>query len=167
MLKIEHLGIAVKNIAESNLLFEKLLNTSSYKMEEVKSIEVGNIFNLGTRFTDALELCYTDEKNQKQSVWMGSYGIGIGRVLGTIAEIFADDKGLVWPKQIAPFQIVVIPLQEDEEVKEESEKIYQSLIKNNMSVLLFDTKAFILLKSLPEIKDFFVQTKISLNLLSC
>lgn len=110
------------------------------KVVEKKSVEVGNIFNLGTKFSDALELTYTDEKNKKQSVWMGSYGIGIGRLMGMIAEIFSDDKGLVWPTQIAPFQIVVVPLQEDEEVKEEAEKVYQSLLKNGSSVLLFDTK---------------------------
>ncbi len=107
---------------------------------EKKSIEVGNIFNLGTKYSDALELTYTDDKNQKQSVWMGSYGIGIGRVMGTIAELFSDEKGLVWPKQIAPFQIVIVPLQDDTEVKEEAEKIYQSLLKSGSSVLLFDTK---------------------------
>src|SRR5690606_9479918 len=56
------------------------------KVIEKKSIEVGNIFNLGTRFSDALDLSYTDEKNKKHSVWMGSYGIGIGRLMGTIAE---------------------------------------------------------------------------------
>lgn len=110
------------------------------KVLEKKSIEVGNIFNLGTKFSDALELTYTDEKNTKQSIWMGSYGIGVGRLMGTIAELFSDDKGLVWPKEIAPFQIVIVPLQDDTEVKEESEKIYQSLVKNNSGVLLFDTK---------------------------
>jgi prolyl-tRNA synthetase len=107
---------------------------------EKKSVEVGNIFNLGTKFSDPLELTYTDEKNTKQSIWMGSYGIGVGRLMGTIAELFSDDKGLVWPKEIAPFQIVIVPLQDDAEVKEESEKIYQSLVKNNSGVLLFDTK---------------------------
>jgi len=107
---------------------------------EKKSIEVGNIFNLGTRFSDALELMYTDEKNQKQSVWMGSYGIGIGRLIGTIAEIFSDDKGLVWPKQITPFEIIIVPLQEDVEVKEEAEKLYHSLEKSKHEVLLFDKK---------------------------
>lgn len=107
---------------------------------EKKSIEVGNIFNLGTKYSDALELTYTDDKNQKQSVWMGSYGIGIGRAMGTIAELFSDDNGLVWPKQITPFQIVVVPLQDDTEVKEEAEKIYQSLLESGSSVLLFDIK---------------------------
>jgi prolyl-tRNA synthetase len=107
---------------------------------EKKSIEVGNIFNLKTKYSDALELFYTDEKNTKQSVWMGSYGIGIGRLIGTIAEIFSDERGLVWPRAIAPYQIMIIPLQEDPEVKEEAEKLYDSLLRNNSSVLLYDTK---------------------------
>lgn len=110
------------------------------KVVEKKSIEVGNIFNLGTRFSDALELSYTDEKNEKQSVWMGSYGIGVGRVMGTVAELYSDEEGLVWPKEIAPFQIIIVALQDEEEVQEEAEKMYQSLIKSGVSVLLHDKK---------------------------
>lgn len=110
------------------------------KVVEKKSVEVGNIFNLKTKYSDALELTYTDEKNQKQSVWMGSYGIGVGRLMGAIAELYADDAGLVWPKEIAPYQIIIVPLQDDEEVKEEAEKLYTSLFKNNVSVLLYDKK---------------------------
>ncbi len=107
---------------------------------EKKSIEVGNIFNLGTKYSDGLGLSYTDEKNTKQSVWMGSYGIGIGRLIGTIAEVYSDESGIIWPKEIAPFQIAVIPLQDDSEVKEEAEKLYEALLKNNQSVLLYDVK---------------------------
>jgi prolyl-tRNA synthetase len=107
---------------------------------EKKSIEVGNIFNLGTRFSDALGLSYTDEKNQKQSVWMGSYGIGVGRLIGTVAELYADDDGLVWPKEIAPYQVCVIALQDDREVQDEAEKMYLALQKNGAEVLLHDKK---------------------------
>lgn len=107
---------------------------------EKKSIEVGNIFNLGTRFSDALGLSYTDEKNQKQPVWMGSYGIGIGRVIGTIAELYADDNGLVWPKEIAPYQVMIVALQDDREVQDEAEKIYLALQKAGTEVLLHDKK---------------------------
>ncbi len=110
------------------------------KVVEKKSIEVGNIFNLGTRFSDALELTYTDDKNQKQQVWMGSYGIGIGRLIGTVAELYADDDGLVWPKEIAPYQIIIVALQDDKEVQEEAEKMYQSMIKMGVSVLFHDKK---------------------------
>jgi prolyl-tRNA synthetase len=117
---------------ELGLGFEKLI--------EKKSVEVGNIFNLGTKYADLLELMYTDEKNTKQSIWMGSYGIGIGRLMGTIAEIYSDDAGLVWPKEIAPYQVVVVGLQDDSEVKDEAEKLYTSLLKGGTSVLLYDTK---------------------------
>ncbi len=110
------------------------------KVVEKKSIEVGNIFNLGTRFSDALGLSYTDEKNQKQSVWMGSYGIGIGRLMGTVAELYADDEGLVWPKEIAPYRVVVVALQDDREVQDEAEKMYLALQKSGVEVLLHDKK---------------------------
>lgn len=70
---------------------------------EEKASEVGNIFTLGTRFSDALDLSYTTEDNKKAPVFMGSYGIGPSRLMGLIAEIFADEKGLVWPENIAPF----------------------------------------------------------------
>lgn len=107
---------------------------------EKKSIEVGNIFNLGTRFSDALGLSYTDEKNQKQSVWMGSYGIGVGRLIGTVAELYADDEGLVWPKEIAPYKVIVVALQDDREVQDEAEKMYLALQKSGVEVLLHDRK---------------------------
>lgn len=127
-----------KEIYTKELCEELGLNFGS--LIEKKSIEVGNIFNLGTKYSDAIGLTYTDEKNTKQSVWMGSYGIGIGRLMGTIAEIYSDESGLVWPKQIAPYQIVIVPLQDDIEVKEEAEKLYISLLKNNVQVLLYDAK---------------------------
>jgi prolyl-tRNA synthetase len=107
---------------------------------EKKSIEVGNIFNLGTRFSDALGLSYTDDKNQKQSVWMGSYGIGVGRLVGTIAELYADEDGLVWPKEVAPYQVIVVALQDDREVQDEAEKIYLALQKNGIEAMLHDKK---------------------------
>lgn len=107
---------------------------------EKKSIEVGNIFNLGTRFSDALELNYTDDKNAKQQVWMGSYGIGVGRLIGTIAELYADEGGLVWPKEVAPYQVIVIALQDEQEVQEEAEKIYLGLQKSGVEVLFHDKK---------------------------
>lgn len=134
----------VKKIAINKEIFsEELcieLGLDFKKLVEKKSIEVGNIFNLGTKYSDALDLMYTDEKNQKQSVWMGSYGIGIGRLIGTIAEIYADDTGLVWPKEVAPYQIIIVGLQDEKEVQEEAEKIYLALSKNGHNVLFYDKK---------------------------
>lgn len=131
--------IAINKEIYSKELCEEL-GLDFEKLVEKKSVEVGNIFNLKTKYSDALELTYTDEKNTKQSVWMGSYGIGIGRLMGTIAELYADDSGLIWPTEIAPYQIIIVPLQDDTEVKDEAEKLYTSLLKNGSSVLLYDTK---------------------------
>ena len=75
------------------------------ELVEKKAIEVGNIFSLGTRFSKPLDLSYSDEKGEKREVIMGCYGIGLGRLMGTVAEVLSDTNGLVWPKSIAPFQI--------------------------------------------------------------
>jgi prolyl-tRNA synthetase len=72
-------------------------------LEEVKAIEVGNIFHLESKYTDELGVYYTDEAGERRSIVMGCYGIGISRLMGAVAEIFADDRGLVWPEEVAPF----------------------------------------------------------------
>jgi len=71
---------------------------------EKRGVEVGNIFPLETKYTDALDVYYTDEKGEKQSIIMGCYGVGISRLMGVLAEHFSDDKGLVWPENVAPFR---------------------------------------------------------------
>lgn len=80
------------------------------ELEEVKAIEVGNIFKLGTRFSEPLGLTYTDEQGKQRPVVMGSYGIGVGRLLATIVEVLADDRGMVWPATVAPFAVHIIEL---------------------------------------------------------
>jgi prolyl-tRNA synthetase len=76
-----------------------------------RGVEVGNIFKLGTRYTDALDCTFTDENRENHSIIMGSYGIGVGRLLACVAEEHHDEKGLIWPKNIAPYpvHIVVLP----------------------------------------------------------
>ncbi len=76
-----------------------------------RGVEVGNIFKLGTRYTDALDCTFTDENRENHSIIMGSYGIGVGRLLACVAEQHHDDKGLIWPKNIAPYPVhmVVLP----------------------------------------------------------
>jgi prolyl-tRNA synthetase len=93
-------------IAEQN----KCPDCGNEKLREEKGIEVGNIFNLGTKFSDALDLTYLDEKGSKQKVIMGCYGIGPSRVMGTIVELLSDDKGIIWPAEIAPFTVHLIDL---------------------------------------------------------
>ncbi len=107
--------------------------------EELKTVEVGNIFNLGTKFSEPLGLTFKDEKGDRYPVIMGSYGIGIGRLMGTIAEVFSDEKGLVWPKSVAPFEVHLIALNDAEgKVLAEAENIYQLLRTAGIEVLLDD-----------------------------
>ena len=108
------------------------------KLKEEKSIEVGNIFPLGTKYAEALDLFFQDENGQKQKIIMGSYGIGLGRLMGTVVEVLSDDKGIIWPESIAPFAVHLLLLGEDEKVKKEAEKIYESLEKAGVEVLFDD-----------------------------
>jgi prolyl-tRNA synthetase len=106
---------------------------------EKKAIEAGNIFNLGTKFSDALGLTYLNDKGEKKPVVMGSYGIGPSRAMGIIAEVLSDENGLVWPKEIAPFRVHLISL--GEKAKPEAEKLYADLMKKGIEVLFDDRDA--------------------------
>ena len=116
------------------------LGLSKDSLVEKRAVEVGNIFTLGTRFSDALDLTYQTEKGDRKSVFMGSYGIGPGRLMGTVVEALADDKGIIWPESIAPFAVHLLLLGEDENVQKEAERIYEVLIKNNIEVLFDDRR---------------------------
>lgn len=105
---------------------------------EKKAIEVGNIFKLGTKFSESLGLQYVDETSARQPVVMGSYGIGPGRVMGTIVETCNDEKGIIWPKNIAPYFVHIISLSKDEAVVQVAENLYNSLNANGIEVLWDD-----------------------------
>ena len=106
---------------------------------EKKSVEVGNIFTLGTRFSEPFELTYTDAEGDIKPVIMGSYGIGIGRLMGTVAEVLSDDKGLVWPDSIAPFKVHLVALsREDGKVVEYADTLYGELTGMGIDVLYDD-----------------------------
>ncbi len=112
------------------------LGVSKKEVVEQKAVEVGNIFTLGTKYSEPLGLNFTDEDGVKKPVIMGSYGIGLGRVMGTIVETLNDDKGIIWPKEVAPFQIHLITLGAN--TKELGDQIYNDLIKNDIEVLFDD-----------------------------
>jgi prolyl-tRNA synthetase len=110
---------------------------------EGKAIEVGNIFKLMTRFTSAFGVNYTDSDGTAKPVLMGCYGIGPSRVLGTVAEVMSDDKGLVWPKELAPYDVHLVLLSaKDEakaaEVRAAAEGIERELIAVGVTVLYDD-----------------------------
>ena len=99
-------------------------------LSEKKAVEVGNIFTLGTRFSEALGLNYKDAEGKVKPVFMGSYGIGPGRAMGTIVEIHADEKGLVWPESVAPFAVHLIALFDEKgTVKKAADDLYARLTK--------------------------------------
>ena len=121
---------------------------------EKKAVEVGNIFKLGTRFSEALGLVYQDEKGKSVPVEMSSYGIGPGRVMGTIVELLADEKGLVWPEAVAPFAVHLVALYEKGamsgagknggfggKVAEAAEALYEKLVGKGVEVLYDDRDA--------------------------
>jgi prolyl-tRNA synthetase len=107
-------------------------------LEKVVAAEVGNIFNFGTEKSEQLGLYFTDENGEEKPVYLGSYGIGITRLMGVIAEHFADDKGLVWPKNIAPFEVYLARLGNSEELVKNADEIYSRLTSSGISVLYDD-----------------------------
>ncbi len=101
-----------------------------------KASEVGNVFDLGQKFGKDFDLGFADKDGNKQYPFMGCYGLGISRVMGVIVEKFNDDKGILWPKSVAPFQVHLIGLDlDDPEVKNRAEEIYDQLQDRNIEVL--------------------------------
>lgn len=133
----ESKGIAVnKEVYNDEVLAKLGLEKSS--LTEQRAVEVGNIFTLGTRFSDALGLKYQNENGESKSVFMGSYGIGPGRLMGTLVEVLADDKGIIWPESVAPFQVHVLRLGESETVVNASNDLYSILSEKGIEVLFDD-----------------------------
>jgi prolyl-tRNA synthetase len=114
------------------------LGVSKEELVEHKAVEVGNIFTLGTKYSDAIGLTFTDEDGSTKPVFMGSYGIGPGRVMGTIAEHFADDKGLVWPENVAPAKVYLVSLSNIPSVISAADDLYNRLTDLNVQVLYDD-----------------------------
>lgn len=107
-------------------------------LKEAKAIEVGNIFSLGSKFSEPLGLNYATEKGKQLPIFMGSYGIGITRLMGTVAELLGDDKGLVWPDNIAPFKLIICRLGDDAKVVSAADGLYTELQKQGTKVLYDD-----------------------------
>ena len=109
-------------------------------LEICRGIEVGHVFQLGTRYSESMNAVYLDEKGQSQPMVMGCYGIGVTRLLGAAIEQRFDDRGIMWPVSIAPFQVVLCPMGYDRSdmVREASDKLYQDLLSAGIEVILDD-----------------------------
>lgn len=108
-------------------------------LEEIKGIEVGNIFKLGVRYSEPLGLTFKDEKGDQRSVLMGCYGLGLGRLMGTIVEVLSDEKGIVWPKGVAPFPVHLVSIPGGNgDVIAEADRLYNLLVENGIEPLYDD-----------------------------
>lgn len=114
------------------------LGLKKEELVEKRAVEVGNIFPLGSKYSDALDLYYTDEQGQQQSLIMGCYGIGVSRLMGLLAEHFADEKGLVWPEAVAPAKVYIARLGDEAEVKKQADELYDRLTQSGTQVLYDD-----------------------------
>ncbi|ERM91032.1 MAG: Proline--tRNA ligase [Caldanaerobacter subterraneus] len=104
-----------------------------------RGIEVGHIFKLGTKYSEALGATYTDEEGNEKPIVMGCYGIGINRTVAAIIEQHHDEKGIIWPMSVAPYHVIVVPVNvSDEEQKQIAEKIYNKLLEEKLEVLIDD-----------------------------
>ena len=134
-----------KNIAiNEEVLNEKTLSelgVTRDELEEVKTAEVGNIFNFGTHKSEQLDLTFTNAEGEQVPVHLGSYGIGITRLMGVIVEHFADEKGIVWPASVSPYDVHLVSLAKDEEQQAKADALYEQLQKVGISVLYDDRDA--------------------------
>lgn len=120
-----------ENLAKAGLKKEDLV--------EKRGVEVGNIFPLESKYTDELGVYYTDENGNRQSIVMGCYGIGISRVMGLIAELFADENGLVWPENIAPAKVYLARVGNESETVRQADELY-NLLTSNGTLVLYDDR---------------------------
>ncbi len=131
-------GIAVNDeVLKDDVLAS--LGLSRGKLREAKAIEVGNIFKYGTRYTKELGVTFKNDEGNEVPVTYGAYGIGIGRLMGTIVELLSDEKGIVWPESVAPFTYHLVSMvPNDETVVAYADSLYETLTANGASVLYDD-----------------------------
>ncbi len=124
-------------VLNEEVLNEETMNDLGVKREELqdtRAAEVGNIFKLKFKYSEPLELKFSDENNEMKTVYMGCYGIGVSRVMGVVAEKFCDDKGLVWPEAIAPFKYYLAP------IGDAGSKIAEEIYQNHEEQILLDDR---------------------------
>jgi prolyl-tRNA synthetase len=135
----ENKGIAINSEVYNDEVIENL-GLKKEDLVEKRAIEVGNIFSLGTKFSEPFDLKYKDEKGEEKLVIMGSYGLGLTRLMGTIVEVLSDGKGIIWPETVAPFKVHLLALGADEKVCGEADKLYEDLIGKGAEVLYDDRR---------------------------
>ncbi len=111
------------------------------RIEAQRAIEAGHCFKLGTRYSTAVNATYLDEKGKPQLIFMGSYGIGLDRLMAIIVEKHHDDYGIIWPDSVAPFQVHLMHIGKGDEVRQTADSLYETLQQAGFEVLYDDRKA--------------------------
>lgn len=134
-----------KNIAINDEVYNEdtlnKLGVTADELQKVKTAEVGNIFNFGTQKCEEMELYINNEEGKRTPIHLGSYGIGVTRVMGVIVEKMSDENGIVWPEEIAPFTIHLVTFGKNENIFREAENLYHDLKKAGIEVLFDDRDA--------------------------
>lgn len=129
----KHVAVNKEVYTDENLT---KLGLEKSELVEKRGVEVGNIFPLESKYTDALNVYYTDESGKDQSIIMGCYGIGVSRLVGLLAEHFSDDKGLVWPVNIAPATVYLVQI--GQQSKAQADDLYETLMARGIEVIYDD-----------------------------
>ncbi len=127
-----------KGIAINEEVLDDAIKDLGIKREDLKkekSSEVGNIFNFGTEKSEQMGIYFTDESGNQKPIYLASYGIGITRLMGVIAEKFSDENGLIWPEQVSPYKVYLVDVGD---VKDKAEELYKKLVERGVSVLWDD-----------------------------
>lgn len=133
----ESKGIAInKEVYNDETITAVGLNKD--ELIEQRAVEVGNIFSLGTKFSEPFDLKYKNEDGEEKLIVMGSYGIGLSRLMGTVVEVLSDDQGIIWPESIAPFQVHMLRLGESPSVVQSSNDLYSLFLEKGIDVLFDD-----------------------------
>ncbi len=130
-----------QNIAVNEEVLEEAIKEFGIKrdqLEKVKSAEVGNIFNFGADKSETMDISFTDQDGSSKPIHLASYGIGITRVMGVLAEKLADEKGIVWPENVAPYRVVICALGDEPEVTKQADELYDKLVSSKVEVLYDD-----------------------------
>jgi prolyl-tRNA synthetase len=132
--------VACAQLGKDKLLSSDTINGE--KIQLLRAIEIGNIFKLGTRYSEALGAIYLDESGAEQPIWMGSYGIGPARIVAAAIEQFADEHGISWPRALAPFAVHLVALgRPGTPERDACEKVYDALRAGGVEVLYDDREA--------------------------
>ncbi len=119
-------------------LLDEIPESEREEYEQIPAVEAGQVFSLGTKYSAAMGANFVDRDGKEKPIVMGCYGIGLGRLMATIVEAFHDERGIIWPEEVAPFAIHLISLGNNEEVNKEAKNIYEKLTKKGIEVLWDD-----------------------------